>query len=169
MRLFKSPTAYLLLTSRVVNGFALLSTSTIKPASVTAPKTIVAGAPLQDAERVQLTDKVIDRIASEPRTSKFAEYFAFPNSTTNNGKLAKRAAESSCRTFPGDPYWPKDIIWDVFDDLLGGALIPTVPIGAPCYDTKWGKNAMKCSTIISRTGDPYLQYVDFSENLMWCN
>jgi hypothetical protein len=61
------------------------------------------------------------------------------------------------KTFPGDPNWPKDIVWDVFNLMLGGALIPTKPIAASCYDSQWGKkkNAAKCTDIISNFTDAY--------------
>jgi len=130
----------------------------IEPAVTTVPETAAAGAALQEGERLQLTDEVVDRVASDEATAEYAEYFAFPNSSVSSARLAKRAAAAPCKTFPGDPDWPKDIIWDIFDLLLGGALIPTVPLAAPCYDTPWGKkDTAKCAKLLSNWTNPLLQ------------
>ena len=130
----------------------------IEPAATTIPATSAAGAPLQEGETLQLTDAVVDRVASDEATADYAEYFAFPNSTVSSARLARRAATASCKTFPGDPGWPVDILWDIFDLLLGGALIPTVPLAAPCYDTPWGKkDTAKCSKLVSNWTNPLLQ------------
>lgn len=130
----------------------------IEPAVTTIPATSAAGAPLQEGERLQLTDVVVDRVASDEATAEYAEYFAFPNSTVSSARLARRAAAASCKTFPGDPQWPSGILWDIFDLLLGGALIPTVPLAAPCYDTEWGKKDIaKCSKLVSNWTNPLLQ------------
>jgi hypothetical protein len=132
--------------------------SDIQPAATTVPATLAAGAPLQDAERLQLTDAVIDRVALDETTAAYAEYFAFPNSTVGDGNLARRAAASACKAFPGDDSWPKDIVWDIFNALLGGVLIPTVPPASPCYDTKWGKkDAARCAHLIENWPDPLFQ------------
>lgn len=39
-----------------------------------------------------------------------------------------------CKVFPGDAEWPSEAAWDVLNRTLGGALIKTVPIAAPCYN-----------------------------------
>ncbi|KAF6813204.1 FAD binding domain containing protein [Colletotrichum sojae] len=122
----------------------------IEPAVVTVAATEAAGAPLQSAETLQLTDEVIDRIASSELTADYASYFAFDNSTVVN--VANRRATSTCKTFPGDPDWPLDIIWDVFDALLGKALIATKPLGAPCYDSEWGpRDETECANIVKNS------------------
>lgn len=46
--------------------------------------------------------------------------------------------------FPGDPMWPSDIVWDVFDLLLGGALIKTKPLASPCYTDFGDYDAEQC-------------------------
>lgn len=40
-----------------------------------------------------------------------------------------------CKTYPDDSRWPSDSIWELFNDLLGGALVKTVPYAAPCYQS----------------------------------
>lgn len=119
----------------------------IEPAVAFVAETEASGAPLQDAERQQLTDDVVDRISSDKTTTDYTLYFAFedgPFSNETNGDTS-----SPCKTFPGDSDWPADVVWDIFDHLLGRALIPTKPFGAPCYDSKWGaKDEIECANII---------------------
>jgi hypothetical protein len=134
----------------------------IEAAATKVPVTLVAGAPLQEAETLQMTDKVIERLANDSATSAFAEYFAFDNA---NGSQTRRAHSAPCKIFPGDSDWPKDTVWDVFNMLLGGALIPTKPIAAPCYNSQWGKkNAAKCTDIISNFTNPYFHEDDPTSN-----
>ncbi|TGO24708.1 hypothetical protein BPAE_0096g00140 [Botrytis paeoniae] len=33
------------------------------------------------------------------------------------------SSRSACKVFPGNADWPADDVWDIFNDLLGGALI----------------------------------------------
>ncbi|KAI1866703.1 uncharacterized protein JN550_007556 [Neoarthrinium moseri] len=71
-----------------------------------------------------------------------------------------------CRTFPGEADWPSDQEWDSFDDLLGGALIPTVPIGAPCYQN-WGVfDKEKCAAVTKNFPNPYFHEAD-PTSTMW--
>lgn len=126
------------------------SATAIEPAVAIVAGTEAAGAPLQSAETLQLTDEVIDRIASNHGTADYASYFAFDNSTVVN--TANRRATAACKAFPGDPEWPLDIIWDIFDALLGKALIPTKPLGAPCYDSEWGpRDDAECANIVKNS------------------
>lgn len=39
----------------------------------------------------------------------------------------------TCRSFPGDELWPSASEWAQLNDTVGGRLIATVPIGAPCH------------------------------------
>lgn len=42
---------------------------------------------------------------------------------------------STCRAIPGDTAWPSTADWAAFNTSVGGRLIATVPIGAPCHQT----------------------------------
>jgi len=126
----------------------------IEPAAATVPNTPAAGASLQAAEKLQLTDEVIERLETEEATSNYAKYFKFGDSDAP-------AYSASCKTFPGDDAWPKDTTWHMFDVLLGGALIPTKPIAASCYDTRWGKkDAAACSDVINNFTSPLFHSAD---------
>jgi hypothetical protein len=128
--------------------------SVIEPATQLVKETTAAGVPLHKSESYQLTDAIVKRISEDSQTSHIAHLFAF-----DDGKRSKRQ-QTECKTFPGDQEWPSKKGWDDFNQLLGGALIPTIPIGAPCYDSEWGpKNLTKCNEIISSYGTPSTQYV----------
>lgn len=119
----------------------------VEPAATKVPQTEAAGAPLQPPETLQLTDDIVDRIVSDEATAEYASYFAFENSSVS--VESRRRTAQACKTFPGDWNWPADIVWGLFDLLLGKALIPTKPLGAPCYDSQWGKkDTKKCDVIV---------------------
>ncbi|KAF2876295.1 hypothetical protein BDV95DRAFT_625581 [Massariosphaeria phaeospora] len=138
------------------------SNQPVEPAEAVVAETIVAGAPLLDVETVQLTDAVVARIASDDATAEYADLFAFES----DASVAKRDLPS-CKTYPGDALWPVELVWDIFDFLLGGQLIKTVPIAAPCYDSKWGsKDDARCSALISTFGKPATHEND-PTSIMW--
>lgn len=164
LKIYSQSLAKLLLISNLVIAAQSLS---IVPAVATIPQASAAGAPLHEAEKLQLTDTVLDRIANDENTAKYAKYFAFPSSSSSDERLAHRAASASCRSFPGDSDWPGDDIWDTFDGLLGGALIPTVPVGASCYNSQWGaQDAMKCANVINNYTNALFQYVYFYQTAL---
>lgn len=116
----------------------------IPPAQTLVPETTAANGPLLGSERIQLTDAIIDRIASNEATSSIANLFAFDH----NGTTVNR--NTACKTFPGDALWPSQSNWDIFDALLNDGLVPTVPIASPCYNSKWGaKDIAKCNNVVN--------------------
>ena len=143
------------------------SMSPIDPAATSVPDVFISGAPLQTAETLQLSDAVISRIARDEATKDYAEYFAFENSTVDNAALDHRRSSAPCKTFPGDLTWPIKTVWDIFDALLGKALIPTVPIASSCYNTRWGKkDSTQCANVVSNFTNPYLHEGD-PTSIMW--
>lgn len=138
------------------------SLSPIDPVATSVPDVQIAVAPLQTAETLQLSDAVISRIAKDEVTKQYAEYFVFENAT-----LAPQKSLASCKTFPGDLTWPIKLVWEVFDALLGEALIPTVPIASSCYDTKWGnKDSAECANVVSNFTNPLFHESD-PTSIMW--
>jgi hypothetical protein len=139
-------------------SFGLLATTFVSiasfahslPASSVVSRDSKAGVPLFDAETVQLTDESIGRI--DP---KYADLFAF-----DDGK-PKAASWSSCKILPGDPEWPSDDVWDQFNTLLDGALLPIIPVASPCYEDSPYNNydADKCAEIVQDWTTSELQYV----------
>ncbi|PHH68130.1 hypothetical protein CDD82_811 [Ophiocordyceps australis] len=71
-----------------------------------------------------------------------------------------------CKPRPGDFGWPAQESWDALDQALGGALIKTVPLAAPCHDG-WGVyDAEKCRVITSHWTKPELHDHD-PTSVMW--
>jgi hypothetical protein len=71
---------------------------------------------------------------------------------------------------PGDWNWPKQIVWDIFDALLGGALVPITPLASPCYKNSIYRNynADKCAQLVRDWAVPELQYVPFLALSFFC-
>ncbi|KOS23052.1 hypothetical protein ESCO_003775 [Escovopsis weberi] len=62
-----------------------------------------------------------------------------------------------CKVFPGDDGWPSQEEWDALDSVLGGALIKSVPIAAPCY-RDWGRyDAEECRALLGNWTNPDTQ------------
>lgn len=105
------------------------------------------------AESIQLTEAVISNLTELAVTN--ISLFGFANESVPESKRAVSAGE--CRTFPGDASWPVDVVWKVFDLLTGGALIETVPLASPCYDS-WGNyDADTCAHITEQWTNSSLQ------------
>jgi hypothetical protein len=139
----------------------------IEPAATLIPATSAAGALLQPSEILQLTDGFVERLFVENDIVEFAKYFGFEYSTGTGDNDTQSVNEAACRTFPGDPNWPKDRVWDIFNLLLGGALIPTIPIAASCYDTQWGKkDVTECTNVVKNFTNPLFHHADPTSN-MW--
>lgn len=60
-----------------------------------------------------------------------------------HSKLAGR--NTGCRCFPGDGCWPNTQEWANFNKTIGGKLVATVPLAAPCHNAAY--NATKCQAI----------------------
>ena len=109
--------------------------------------------PYFPSEPTQLTDAVLANLESLNLTG--IEYFSFGNASL--AALKRNAAV--CKLLPGDESWPSDVLWTVLDLLLGGALIESVPIAAPCYSSQPEYNEAECATITSLWSSPEFQYV----------
>jgi hypothetical protein len=46
---------------------------------------------------------------------------------------ATATAKQSCKCGPTDKCWPSDNIWGLFNRVLGGRLIKTIPIASVCH------------------------------------
>jgi hypothetical protein len=144
----------LLLGAALVSGQTTTATTTsIAPAQQTVSADSNSSVPLNTAETVQLTTEVLQNLTSQLNDTTVS-YFNFGNDTTIT--TTKRSA-SGCKVFPGDKAWPVDILWDIFDLLLGGRLIKTVPSASSCY-SGWGdQNAAECAYVNSEWTDSHFQ------------
>lgn len=104
-------------------------------------------------ESSQLTNQVLANLTALNLTG--IENFDFGNASS----AAARRGSAECKVLPGDAAWPSNIIWTVFDLLLGGALIQAVPVAAPCYSNWPQYNANECANITSEWSSPEFQYV----------
>lgn len=91
----------------------------------------------------QLTDAVLKNLTHLELSN--VSLFLFANEY--DASVAKAANSTICKTFPGDSWYPSELVWEVFDLLTGGALIKTVPIGAACYPGDY-YNATYCQFLI---------------------
>lgn len=103
----------------------------VRPAAANVSKESAAGAELFSNEAIQLTDSILVELKNHNGLAQYAPLFAFGNDSNSNGKSSEGAG--GCKTYPGDPSWPSADLWSVYDDLLGNALSPIIPIASPCY------------------------------------
>lgn len=101
-------------------------------AVVTVASGSLAGVDLFENEAIQLTDKTLDTINTQTNETDILAVFGFD--TISDSKSAKIDHRSgACKAFPGDWDYPRSAVWSLFDLLLGGSLIKTIPIAASCY------------------------------------
>ena len=62
---------------------------------------------------------------------------------------------SACRCLPGDTCWPTAQNWANLNNTVGGRLVATVPLAAPCHDPSY--NAAVCTNIKNLWAFPNLQ------------
>lgn len=48
-----------------------------------------------------------------------------------------------CKCFPGDACWPSPADWESLNKTVGGRLVQTTPIGAPCHGATFDADACK--------------------------
>ncbi|KAI8634142.1 FAD/FMN-containing isoamyl alcohol oxidase MreA [Xylariaceae sp. FL1651] len=61
---------------------------------------------------------------------------------------------AGCRAIPGDISWPSRADWNSLNRTVGGKLVATIPIAAPCHNTLFGQpnplfNQDECDTLRS--------------------
>lgn len=117
-----------------------------------ATKHLKAEEPLLfDFETKQLTDSALEKLPSRDR-----KLFGFDSSAVNS-TAEPSTKKGECKAFPDDDTWPTKEIWDRLNESTGGALIPTIPLAAPCYGN-WGRyDAAKCAEIAKNFTNPYSQ------------
>ncbi|KAL2267407.1 hypothetical protein VTJ83DRAFT_4684 [Remersonia thermophila] len=99
--------------------------------------------------------------------------FAWENIQLTSQSLAKQDAalfgfgnahldppQPRCKSFPGDPSWPSDATWSRFNATLGGALIKTVPLAAPCYRHRPEYDPAACQRVREAWSTPRLHVDD---------
>ncbi|KAI1135180.1 FAD-binding domain-containing protein [Hypoxylon sp. FL0543] len=141
-----------------VLGFACGQTLTVGNNTVAANESTVAPAvdrvdakesnstaDLFEGETLQLTEAVIANLTSLELSN--ITLFSFQNDSRAAETIAKRAIPGVCKTYPDDPFWPFPSTWGLFNVLLGGGLIQTVPYASSCYDSFGDHNVSRCDFI----------------------
>lgn len=49
------------------------------------------------------------------------------------GVVSANPTPNQCKSFPGDKSWPSQAEWNSLNKTVGGRLVATVPLGAPCH------------------------------------
>ncbi|POS77367.1 hypothetical protein DHEL01_v204246 [Diaporthe helianthi] len=103
----------------------------IPPAAATLSTESAAGAELFSYEAIRLTESVLSGLNDQDDLAQYAQLFAFGNTTSSPED--PRAKGGHCKTYAGDSLWPSEDLWGLFDELLGNALSPIIPIASTCY------------------------------------
>lgn len=116
-----------------------------------------ACAPRFGWENAELTDAAIADLTKKDSSS--GALLGFGEDTESAAKTP--APAKGCKVFPGDANWPSDNAWRTFNASLGGALIKTIPLAAPCYDN-WPqvRDAAQCQYITDNWNSPRLHIED---------
>lgn len=119
----------------------------IRTAAATLSTESAAGADLFSNEAIQLTESVLLGLNDQDDLAQYASLFAFGNSTNSLEEASNTAGD--CKTYPGDSLWPSEDLWGIFDELLGNALHPIIPIASPCYkDSEYDNyDASLCASV----------------------
>lgn len=68
---------------------------------------------------------------------------------------AAAVTSSLCRYLAGDAGWPSTRSWKSLNATVGGRLVASFPLGAPCHDPMY--NATECAILQSEWLTPTLQ------------
>jgi hypothetical protein len=69
---------------------------------------------------------------------------------TRSGVAYGRRNLTQCRYIPGDPGWPSAVAWHELNATVGGRLIATVPLAAPCHEPHF--DAQRCAFLKGQWG-----------------
>jgi hypothetical protein len=130
-------------------------------AYVVAAETI-AGVPLFDYEKIQLTDHDVAQLSAEHQV-----YFGFDDSAVGSTYVS---TSGECKVQPADDDFPPPQIWEDLNanGLVKGSLIYTRPLASPCY-SNWGNwDKATCEAIVKSWPNPYTQYAFYLLVLRMC-
>lgn len=133
----------------------------IPPAAANVSKESAAGAELFSNEAIQLTNSVLVGLSEQADLAQYAPLFAFGNASTSHEEPSESTED--CKTYPGSPLWPSTDLWETFNELLGNALSPIIPIASPCYrDSAYDNyDASLCATVTEGWVEESTQLVFF--------
>ncbi|OOQ85091.1 FAD binding domain protein [Penicillium brasilianum] len=144
-----------MITGALLGALALSAPVTAQVAEQVSSSS-AAGVPLFTSETLQLTEDALSSLSSNQ-----SALFQFGNASSLSARTV-----SGCKVYPGDFWWPSKLVWSLFDKVLGGALIKTVPLAASCYSS-WGEyDADTCATITDDWTNSNLHAAD-AASVMW--
>ncbi|KAI2786471.1 hypothetical protein POX_g08857 [Penicillium oxalicum] len=117
-----------------------------------------AGTPYFPSETLQLTEQALAQLDQNQ-----SSYFQFGDS--DNSSLVARGYWG-CKALPGDFLWPGKWVWSLFDAVLGGALIKTVPLAAACYPSWSEYDANECDFVANNWTNSHIHAED-PASVMW--
>ncbi|KAH9859681.1 hypothetical protein IAQ61_011462 [Plenodomus lingam] len=135
--------------SPVVVRDTTASDVSIVPAATTVSTNSPAGVELFKSEAIQLTDGVLMNADAQINDTDVLALVGFDDSSKPAGPRRARH-NGTCKTFPGDRDYPLPTVWSLLDSLLGGALIKTTPVAAPCYKSTGVYDPAKCADISAK-------------------
>lgn len=118
--------------------------------------------PLFGYEINSLTEEKLHQLLKKAGELEKTHLFDFDNEIGHG--VTSVSEKSQCKAFPGRSGWPSRDTWALFDKLLDGTLIETVPIAAPCYLNLGIYNAEKCALVRDSFANPYFQYASWPES-----
>lgn len=101
-------------------------------------------------ESAQLTKEILTSLNLSE-----VSLFGFSNTTA-----ATKGSVATCKSLPGDAYWPSKTEWSFLDLLLDGALIQSIPAAAVCYRDWPQYDAAKCASVTANWNSPQFQCVE---------
>lgn len=109
---------------------------------------------------VQLTDTILANYSGLGLNTSWFEFGGDSTSTDHVTKRSLFTRSGTCKTAVGDSLWPSEVVWDLIDIFLGGALIKTTPLAAVCYQDFDNYNADECAFLTANwANDSYIACV----------
>ncbi|PYH43024.1 FAD-binding oxidoreductase [Aspergillus saccharolyticus JOP 1030-1] len=121
----KTPLICLFISAAV--AAVLPSLTDLSPAAATLTAHTVGAPPLFTGETIQLTEGVLHKLREASKGESLSNQFGFGN------EQSRTNITRQCKILPGDPAWPSQSTWDLFDQLLGGRLLRPSLLASPCY------------------------------------
>lgn len=122
--------------------------------SITVLQATVTSQPTQTLlpfETLQLTTEAVEGLNETE-----LELFAFGDTKSDEQSTSPLTRRTqACKVYPGDDLWPLEIVWKLFDIVLGGALLKPLPKARVCWGDSYDEAA--CNAISANWTNSYSQ------------
>ncbi|KAK3114359.1 hypothetical protein LTR53_007396 [Teratosphaeriaceae sp. CCFEE 6253] len=108
---------------------------------------------MYDLDRVKMLSLLSLALCAPSLSSAFSFWEQSPS------PHSPRATKVTCRCFPRDACWPTTADWTAFNKTIGGKLVATIPLAAPCHNDPYAaySNAT-CSALQAGWLEPQTHY-----------